>query len=73
MLNGVSRVKSTSLFLSFKVISAALIIRLSAYPLAIPERVFMLQGAITMPDTRKEPLAISDERFSLSNTSFANE
>ena len=57
--SGISRVTRMHRRCSFKHTSAVRVIRLSALPDAIAESVFALQGMITIPSWRWDPLAIS--------------
>ena len=43
--------------------SAALLIKLSANPIRIEAKDFMLQGAIIMPSTLNDPLEIAAPKF----------
>jgi hypothetical protein len=52
---GVSRTRSTRRRRSFKVTSAARSSRLSEYEVAMPDMVFIEQGATIMPAARNEP------------------
>ncbi|MNC94512.1 hypothetical protein D3C83_113850 [compost metagenome] len=57
-LSGVSRTSSTRRRRSFSATSAARDTRSSACACAAADSVFIEQGAITIPSTRKDPLAI---------------
>ena len=64
MLSGVSRGSRMRGRFSFRHTSADRTIRLSAKPAAMAARVFMEQGAMTIPECRKEPLAGGANRLS---------
>jgi hypothetical protein len=57
VLKGLSLGTITSEFPSFKLTSAALVIKVSEYPLEIAAIVDILAGEMIIPDTLYEPLA----------------
>ena len=59
VLSGVSLGTITVHLLSFKLTSATLVMVLSAYPLAIEDRVFMEHGTIANASNLNEPLLMA--------------
>lgn len=70
MDNGVSRRQRTNFLFSFRVTAAARVIKLSAIPQAILERVEAEQGRITIASHGLDPEANGEERSSSEKTFF---
>src|SRR5919107_930443 len=70
--NGVSRGTITNLLFSLIVTDAALEIKLSSYPFAMLDKVFILHGIIIIPLVLKEPLEIDAAILFSSYSKVAN-
>ena len=70
--SGASLATSISLRDSFIVTPAALAIRVSSYPLATADTVFMLHGAIIIPSARCVPLDIAEAMLESSDVTVAS-